>query len=114
MAHGHRTGLRRRAGHITSTANRGNSMTTDIAPYAGGQAGEYQARMIMTPEDAKALDEQVRACTRAVLREGTDYGHIPGTGGEEKSLWRPGAQKLLQWFRLECSCERVEVERDDG
>jgi hypothetical protein len=88
-------------------------MTTDIAPYAGGQAEAYQARMIMTPEDAKALDDQVRKCTQAVLREGTDYGHIPGTNGEEKSLWRPGAQKLLQWFRLECICERVEVERDD-
>lgn len=86
---------------------------TDITPYAGGQAEAYQARMIMTPEDAKALDEQVRLCTAAVLREGTDYGHIPGTSGDEKSLWRPGAQKLLQWFRLGCVCERTEVERDD-
>ncbi len=86
--------------------------TTDIAPYAGGQAEEYQARIVMTPEDARALDEQVRQCTEAVLREGTDYGVIPGTNGE-KTLWRPGAQKLLQWFRLECTCDRVEVERDD-
>ena len=68
----------------------------------------------MTPESAKALDEQVRACTRAVLKEGTDYGHIPGTSGDEKTLYRPGAQKLLQWFRLGYTCERVEVERDDA
>jgi hypothetical protein len=27
-------------------------------------------------------------------------------------LWRPGAQKLLQWFQLGFTCERVEVERD--
>jgi len=86
--------------------------TTEIAPYAGGQADEYQTRIVMTPGDARALDEQVRQCTEAVLREGTDYGVIPGTNGE-KTLWRPGAQKLLQWFRLECTCERVEVERDD-
>ena len=66
----------------------------------------------MDVESVKALDEQVRRCTEAVLREGTDYGIIPGTNGE-KTLWRPGAQKLLQWFRLECICERVEVERDD-
>ena len=66
----------------------------------------------MTKEQAKALDEQVRACTRAVLQEGTDYGVIPGTNGEQ-SLWRPGAQKLLQWFRLECICERTDIERDD-
>jgi hypothetical protein len=88
-------------------------MTTanEIAPYEGGQLDSYRPQ-IMTPEAARALDEQVRLCTRAVLREGTDYGIIPGTSGE-KSLWRPGAQKLLQWFSLECTCERIEVERDD-
>jgi hypothetical protein len=88
--------------------------TTDIDVYqpAGG-LGQYQAGIVMTPESAKAMDEQVRACTKAVLREGVDYGHIPGTNGEEKSLWRPGAQKLLQWFRLECTCDRIEIERDD-
>ena len=85
---------------------------TDITPYTGGQADEYQARIVMTPEDARALDEQVRRCTEAVLQEGTDYGVIPGTNGE-KTLWRPGAQKLLQWFGLGFSCDRIEVERDD-
>ena len=87
-------------------------MTTELAHYDAGHAEQYEARLAMTPEQAKALDEQVRRCTEAVLREGTDYGVIPGTNGE-KSLWRPGAQKLLQWFGLSFSCERVEVERDD-
>ena len=88
---------------------------TAIAETAtpAAQLEPYQAALAMTPGQAKALDEQVRRCTEAVLRENTDYGHIPGTNGEEKSLWRPGAQKLLQWFRLECVCDRVEVERDD-
>ena len=84
----------------------------DIYQPAAG-IGQYQAGIVMTPEQAKALDEQVRHCTKAVLREGTDYGHIPGTSGDEKTLYRPGAQKLLQWFRLEYTCERVDVERDD-
>ena len=84
----------------------------DIYQPAAG-IGQYQPGIVMTPEAAKALDEQVRLCTAAVLREGVDYGHIPGTSGDEKTLYRPGAQKLLQWFRLECTCERVEVERDD-
>jgi hypothetical protein len=86
---------------------------TDLDVYqpAGG-LGQYQAGIVMTPESAKALDEQVRLCTEAVLREGTDYGIIPGTSGE-KTLWRPGAQKLMQWFGLGYACERVEVERDD-
>ena len=87
-------------------------MTSDIAVYEGGQLDDYRPQ-IMTPEAAKALDEQVRLCTKAVLREGTDYGVIPGTG--EKALWRPGAQKLLQWFQLGFTCERTEIERDaDG
>jgi hypothetical protein len=85
---------------------------TDLDVYQPAAVAGYQPGMVMTPDDARALDEQVRACTKAVLREGTDYGHIPGTNGEEKSLWRPGAQKLMQWFRLECICERVEVEHD--
>jgi len=88
---------------------------TDIEVYQGGAPLEqYQARMAMTPEAAKALDDQVRACTKAVLREGTDYGVIPGTGGG-LTLWRPGAQKLLQWFGLGFTCDRMETDTDaDG
>ncbi len=86
---------------------------SDIEVYQPpAQLEPYQAALAMTPEQAKALDDQVRLCTQAVLREGTDYGIIPGTNGE-KTLWRPGAQKLLQWFGLAFTCDRVEVERDD-
>jgi hypothetical protein len=85
---------------------------TDVDIYQPAAVAGYQPGMIMTPDDARALDEQVRRCTEAVLREGTDYGVIPGTNGE-KTLWRPGAQKLLQWFGLGYTCDRVEVERDD-
>jgi hypothetical protein len=86
---------------------------TDIDVYqpAAGLS-QYQAGIIMTPEQAKALDDQVRACTRAVLREGTDYGVIPGTDGKP-NLWRPGAQKLLQWFGLGFTCDRIETDLDD-
>jgi len=85
---------------------------TDLAPYAGGHAEAYRARMIMTPEDAKALDAQVRACTLAVLREDTDYGLIPGTG-DRKVLFKPGAEKLLQWFGFGFTLDRQEIDRDD-
>ena len=87
-------------------------MMTDITPYDGGQPDGYSPGLVMTPGAARALDEQVRACTRAVLREGTDYGIIPGTGGD-KVLFRPGAQKLLQWFGLSCTTECTGTERDD-
>ena len=88
---------------------------TDIDIYQppASQLEQYQARLVMTPDQARALDEQLTLCIRAILREGTDYGHIAGTSGDEKTLYRPGAQKLLQWFGLECICERVDIERDD-
>lgn len=85
---------------------------TDLDVYQPASGQLDQAHLAMTPAQAMALDEQVRRCTEAVLREGTDYGIIPGTNGEQ-TLWRPGAQKLLQWFRLECICERTDIERDD-
>ena len=87
---------------------------TALAQYAGGQVEEYRARIVMAPDDAKALDDQLRACTLAVLREGVDYGVIPGTNGD-KTLKKPGAEKLLQWFGLSFTCDRVEIDHDaDG
>lgn len=85
---------------------------TDLAPYSAAPVEQYQAALAMTPEQAKALDEQVRACTRAVLREGTDFGVIPGTG-TGKVLLKPGAEKLLQWFGFGFDCVRLEVDVDD-
>lgn len=88
-------------------------MSSDLDVYQQANGiGQYQAGIVMDEKTAKALDEQVRACTKAVLREGTDYGIIPGTGGT-KTLWRPGAQKLLQWFGLGCVVDRVEIDTDD-
>jgi len=69
-------------------------------------------RLVMTPDAAKELDDQLRACTRAVLREGTDYGVIPGTG-DRKVLFKSGAEKLLQWFGFAFTMERLDVETDD-
>jgi hypothetical protein len=86
---------------------------TDIDVYQpAAQPDQYQARMTMTPDDAKALDQQVRLCTRAVLRDGVDYGTIPGAG-DRKLLLKPGAEKLLQWFGFGFTCDRVDLELDD-
>lgn len=87
---------------------------TDLATIGGGQVEGYRARMVMTPEDAKALDQQVRAVTKAVLVKDTDYGVIPGTGGRQV-LFKPGAEKLLQWFGFGFMIDRVEIDYDsDG
>ena len=86
---------------------------TDIDVYqTPAGIGQYQAGIVMTPESAKALDDQLRACTRAVLREGTDYGVIPGTDGK-LHLLKPGAEKLLQWFGFAYTMHCLDVERDD-
>ena len=86
---------------------------TDLQVYAPpAQLEQYQARLVMTPESARALDDQLRACTRAVLREGTDYGVIPGTNGDQVLL-KPGAEKLLQWFGLAYTMHCLDIERGD-
>ncbi len=89
---------------------------TDIEVYQPpAQLEQYQPALAMSPEQAKALDDQVRACTKAVLREGTDYGVIPGTGEDRKVLLKPGAEKLLQWFGFGFDCRALDIERDgDG
>ena len=86
---------------------------TQLAAYAPGAAEEYRPRIVMLPEDAKALDDQLRACMLAVLHKGVDYGTIPGMG-DKPSLFKPGAEKLLQWFGFGFASERGEVERDSG
>jgi len=104
----------------------GDTMTTDtihdepvtgeIVLHPGPSAGmeEYRPRIVMMPEEAKALDDALRANMRAVLHEGGDYGTIPGAG-DKPTLKKPGAEKLLQWFGFGHAMERVEVERDkDG
>jgi hypothetical protein len=85
---------------------------TDVEVYQQPAADGYQARMVMTAEEAKVQDDELRRCMKAVLREETDYGAISGTDGKP-TLWRPGAQKLLQWFGLGFTCDRIGVERDD-
>lgn len=86
----------------------------EIVPRAGAavQAEEYRPRILMQPDEAKAMDEQLRKCMLAVLREGIDYGTIPGAG-DKKNLLKPGAEKLLQWFGFGFSNDEVKTERDD-
>ena len=87
----------------------------EIVQYAppAGVMEEYRPRIVMAPDEAKALDDQLRASMRAVLRPEVDYGKIPGSNKD--SLLKPGAEKLLQWFGFGHTLEQAEVERDsDG
>lgn len=56
----------------------------------------FDARPVMTPDEAHRQVEYKREVLTAALREGTDYMKIPGT--PKPSLLKPGAEALLQFF----------------
>jgi hypothetical protein len=85
--------------------------STEVATYTPAVLDEYRPRIIMAPDEARALDESLRSMMKAVLREGVDYGVIPGTGSKP-SLLKPGAEKLLQWFGFGHEMVKTETERD--
>ena len=88
--------------------------STEIMPSTVAVMDEYRPRIVMAPEEAGALDEALRANMKAVLRDGVDYGVIPGTG-TKPTLLKPGAEKLLQWFGFGHTMEVAETERSaDG
>ena len=89
-------------------------MTSDIAVYDGGQLDAYRPQ-IMTPEAREGDSTSRCGCApKPRAPRGHRLRRHPRRTGE-KALWRPGAQKLLQWFQLEFTCERTEIERDaDG
>lgn len=91
-------------------------MTTDLEVLGTATAlEEYRPRIVMAPEQARELDEALRANMRAVLREGDDYGVIPGTSSTKPTLLKSGSEKLLQWFGFGHEMQRTEIERDaDG
>ncbi len=86
---------------------------TDLAAYQPQVIEEYRPRIIMAASEAAEMDSQLRDMMRAVLVEGTDYGTVPGAS--KPSLWKPGAEKLLQWFGFGHEIEKAETERaEDG
>jgi hypothetical protein len=85
---------------------------TAVASYAAGQAEEYRPRIVMAAEDAKALDDQLRAMQLAVLRPKVDYDTIPGMG-DKPTLLKPGAEKLIQWFGFGSRSVEIKTELDD-
>lgn len=54
----------------------------------------------MTVDELHRQLEFIREVMRKEMKEGTDFGKIPGTG-DRKTLLQPGAQKLLMTFNLQ-------------
>lgn len=58
--------------------------------------------MVMSPMTASEIQEQVNVIQKVmqqVMKEGTHFGKIPGCG-DNKTLMKPGAEKILTTFRL--------------
>ncbi len=53
----------------------------------------------LTAEELVLRSKQVLELKEKAMRENVHYGVIPGT--RKPSLWKPGAEKLMQAFRLE-------------
>lgn len=53
----------------------------------------------MTPDELHAQLEFIRTVMKREMKDGVDYGKIPGCG-DKPGLFQPGAQKLLMTFRL--------------
>lgn len=54
---------------------------------------------LLTPTEAKERLEQFQALLRAYLKEGEDYGQVPGTGAKD-CLFKSGADKLAEAYGL--------------
>jgi hypothetical protein len=66
----------------------------------------------MTPDRIIKQVELIREVMRKVMKEGDDYGTIPGT--PKPSLWKPGAEKLGVVFRFQPEYEIIrEVRQPD-
>jgi hypothetical protein len=98
---------------MTDDATRAEATAGEVVRYAAAPAEEYRPAIMLAPEEAKALDGALRANMKAILREGVDYGVIPGTGSKP-SLLKPGAEKLLQWFGLGHKMHREDERDPDG
>lgn len=85
-------------------------MNTSVAVAFQPAIEAYGARSL-TAADIRAQVNLIQDVMLEVMKEGTHYGKIPGTNG--KSLWKPGAEKLMATFRL-AARPRVEDLSSDG
>ncbi len=66
---------------------------------------------VMSIEQALSRRNQMIQLTQAIMKEGTDFGIIPGTG-DKPVLLKPGAEKLVAFFGLRAVPEVIKSEED--
>lgn len=70
---------------------------SNLAPMQQQAVAVYGERSL-TAADVRAQVNLIQDVMRSVMIEGTHYGKIPGT--QSKSLYKPGAEKLMSTFRF--------------
>jgi len=89
-------------------------VVTEVALAHQAQAGLTRAEdfmPLMTVAQAVARKGQINEFIAKVMREGEDYGAIPGAG-KKKVLLKPGAEKLCSIFGMSPTFERVTCVED--
>lgn len=81
---------------VSATVTPGQPQGQNMALERRGETGLGRA---MTLDELHTNLEFIRKVMRQEMKEGQDYGKIPGTG-EKPTLLQPGAQKLLMTFNL--------------
>lgn len=71
-----------------------------VARVERQHAVEVYGDRSLTAADVQAQINLMQDVMRSTMIEGTHYGTIPGT--KTKSLYKPGAEKLMATFRLAC------------
>lgn len=76
-----------------------DAKSSETLAVARVESGAVSAERLSIEELRSNLD-YIREIMRTVMKEGQDYGKIPGTG-DKPSLLQPGAQKLCMTFQLD-------------
>lgn len=88
----------------------------EIIEPAEGQAlvkrgmEDYVPELRRNPAQVKHLIEEVEGLVKEHMREGIDYGTIPGT--PKPTLYKPGAERLMRFFGMGSVVEQVRCIED--
>jgi hypothetical protein len=82
-----------------------------LAKVQPTSAEKYRGlEMAISPNEARIRLQELQAFVKGVMRQGEDYGTIPGT--QKPTLYKPGAEKLAEVYGLGWRFEDVEIVQD--
>ena len=89
-------------------------MTTEqiLVPITLSQATTVRESRALTAADMRSQVNLVQEVMRAIMKEGTHYGTIPGS--KKPSLYKPGAEVLAATFRIAVSYRVEDLSTDEN